>query len=116
MVSLHGSLNDDGVSGTADEVDYEAEIEGAADSGGKINGVTILITMDTNVTHATLTNGALIIGFRYEVSGFWLGDNSIEATFIKDDDDGDLVDRGKGICRRTHQRKYAYRAWGYLHL
>lgn len=53
VVSLRGRRNGDGVSGTASEVDYEAEIEGAADSTSTINGVTILITPTTNVTKAT---------------------------------------------------------------
>jgi len=99
MVSMHGRRNDDGVSGTATEVNYEAELEGAANSVSTIDGVTILITPSTNVTHATLTDGALIIGSRYEVSGFWLGDNSIEATLIRDDDDSDLVDEVKGVVQ-----------------
>jgi len=96
VVSLRGTRNSDGVSGTATEVEYEAEIEGAA-LAGAINGVTILITTNTNLTLATLTSGALRDGFRYEVSGFWLDDNTIEATYIKDDDDGDDVDEIKGF-------------------
>ncbi len=96
VVSLRGTRNSDGVSGTATEVEYEAEIEGAA-LAGAINGVTILITTNTNLTLATLTSGALRDGFRYEVSGFWLDGNTIEATYIKDDDDGDDVDEIKGF-------------------
>ena len=102
VVSLRGRRNGDGVSGTATEVDYEAEIEGAADSTSTINGVTILITPTTNVTQATLDpSGDLIDGLRYEVSGFWLDNTTIEATFIKDDDDsgsgGDGIDEVKGF-------------------
>ncbi|MEE8364242.1 MAG: DUF5666 domain-containing protein [Gammaproteobacteria bacterium] len=101
VVSLRGRRHGDGVSGTATEVEYEAEIEGAA-SGGAINGVTILITPTTNVTKATLDiNDDLIDGSRYEVSGFWLDNTTIEATFIKDDDDsgsgGDGIDEVKGF-------------------
>ncbi len=96
VVSLRGTRNSDGISGTATEVEYEAEIEGAA-LGGAINGVTILITSSTNVTLATLTGGALTDGSRYEVSGFWVNDSTIEATFIKDDDDSDGVDEVKGF-------------------
>ena len=90
VVSIRGTRNDDGVSGTADEVEYEAELEGAA-VGNTINGVTI-------ITDQTLTTG-----IRYEVSGFWVNDSTIEATFIKEDDDGgapgvgDSVDEVKGF-------------------
>jgi len=102
VVSLRGRRNDDGVSGSASEVEYEAEIEGAA-SGGAINGVTIMIDLfHTNVTNATLrTGGALIDGFRYEVSGFRLNDTTLRATFIKDDDDNDGVDEIKGVVEAS---------------
>lgn len=94
VVSVRGRRNDDGVSGTADEVEYEAEIEGAADASGKILGITILQTPKTNAPGipATLANGT-----RYEVSGIWIDDTTIEATFIKIDDDGDGVDEIKGF-------------------
>ena len=96
MVSIRASRNSDGFSGSATEVDYEAEVEGAA-LAGAINGVTIVITSSTNITHATLTSGALTDSYRYEVSGFWMSDSTIEATFIKDDDDGDNIDEVKGF-------------------
>ena len=120
VVSIRGRLNDDGVSGTATEVEYEAEIEAAADSANTINGVTILIIAgSTNVSQASLTSGALNIGSRYEVSGFWLDDSTIEATFIKDDDDGgpggDGIDEVKGYVEAIdstsitlHGVKYQY--------
>jgi len=86
VVSLRGTRNSNGISGTADEVEYEAEIEGTADATGKINDVTILFIEKTNTSMATLSSGALIDGNRYEVSGFWIADKTIEATFIKDED------------------------------
>ncbi len=85
VVSLRGTLNSDGVSGTADEVTYEAEIEGTASADNIINGVSI-------ITDQTLTAGV-----RYEISGFWISDTSIEATYIKVDDDGDNEDEVKGL-------------------
>ena len=85
VVSIRGTRNDDGVSGTADEVEYEAEVEGAADADNAINGVTII------------TDQTLATGTRYEVSGFWVNDSTIEATFIKIDDDGDAEDEVKGF-------------------
>jgi hypothetical protein len=102
VVSLRGRRSDNGVSGTADEVEYEAEIEGLADSATTINGVTILIDDNTNLTLApTIINGALDVTQRYEVSGFWVGDLIIQATFIKHDDDsgagGDGIDEVKGL-------------------
>ena len=89
VVSLRGRRNDDGVSGTADEVEYEAEIEGAAAADNVINGVTIVITDNTNVTATLSVSGVLDVGVRYEVSGHWLNNTNIEATFIKIDDDAD---------------------------
>ena len=74
VVSLRGRRNADGISGTADEVEYEAEIEGAADPGNIINGVTII------------TDDILTPGIRYEVSGFWVNDTNLQATFIKVED------------------------------
>lgn len=97
VVSIRGMRHSDGVSGIATEVDYEAELEGAA-SGGAINGVTILIASNANVALASLdVNGNLIDNNRYEVSGFWLDNSTIEATFVKDDDDGDSVDEVRGF-------------------
>jgi len=84
VVSLRGTRNSDGISGTAEVVEYEAEIEGAAGLGNTINGVTII------------TDQTLIRGTRYEVSGFWVNDTTLQATFIKVDDDGDSIDEVKG--------------------
>ena len=103
VVSLRGRRNDDGVSGTADEVEYEAEIEGAAGADNTINGVTILIDNNTNITRApSISASALLLDIdqRYEVSGFRVSDFIIQATFIKHDDDlgpsGDGIDEVKG--------------------
>jgi hypothetical protein len=86
VVSVRGRRNDDGVSGTADEVEYEAEIEGEA-SGGQINGITVLINEKTNTDD--IAGNTLVDTQRYEVSGFWINDNTIEATYIDDDDDAE---------------------------
>ena len=95
VVSVRGRRNDDGVTGTASEVEYEAEVEGAADANGDINGITILFTPKTNAPG--IPN--LVNGTRYEVSGIWIDDFTIEATFVKQDDDGgtgDTIDEIKG--------------------
>lgn len=105
IVSLRGRRNDDGATGTADEVEYEAEIEGAA-SGGAINNVTILITPRTNSSEIPGFGGSLSNGTRYEVSGIWLDNNTLEATFIKEDDDsgagGDGIDEIKGFVEAVN--------------
>jgi len=86
VVRIRGKLHDDGVSGTADEVEYEAEIEGTAGTGNTINGYNII------------TDQSLTPGTRYEVSGFWIDDSTIDATFIKVDDDNDGgIDEIKGF-------------------
>jgi len=97
-VRLRGRRNEDGISGIAEEVEYEAEIEGSA-SGGVINGITILMNTKTNTGEATLTGGGdLVDNNRYEVSGLWLDDTTLDATYIKDDDDGDDEDEIKGYA------------------
>ena len=99
MVNVRGRRNDDGVTGTATEVEYEAEVEGAA-QGGQILGITILQTPNTN-NIAPGSPDPLSDATRYEVSGVWLDDTTIEATFIKLDDDpgagGDGIDEIKGF-------------------
>ena len=98
VVTLKGERNDDGVSGTVTEVEYEAEIEGTADADGKINGVSFIIDDKTNTSSApSVTANALVENQRYEVSGFSINDTTIHATFIKHDDDGDVVDEVKGV-------------------
>lgn len=91
VVSIRGRRNDDGVSGVADEVSYEAEIEGEL-SGGTIHGISIVATPTTNGPN--LSNGN-----RYEVSGIWIDDSTLEATFVKADDDGDGEDEIKGFVK-----------------
>lgn len=108
IVSLRGKRNADGVSGIALEVKYEAELEGAA-LDGKINGVTIMITPATNFS------GALTNGVRYEVSGFWLDDTTIEATFIKLDDDGDAEDEVKGLVQAVDSTSITVNGTLYLY-
>jgi hypothetical protein len=98
-VRLRGRRNDDGISGIADEVEYEAELEGAADVNGDINGVVIVRASNIN---AAGIPGPLANGVRYEVSGIWLDQSTIEATFIKLDDDGDGVDEIKGVVEAVN--------------
>ena len=99
VVSIRGRRNDDGVTGVADEVEYEAEIEGNA-SGGQINGITVLINQKTNTDE--IAGSTLVDTQRYEVSGFWINDNTIEATYIKEDDDGDSDDEIKGNVKNDN--------------
>ena len=96
LVSIRGRKSDDDISCVADEVAYEAEIEGTADVDGKINGIEIVQTPMTNNT-APGAPDPLNNGDRYEVSGIWIDDFTIEATFIKVDDDAD--DEIKGFVK-----------------
>jgi hypothetical protein len=98
VVTFKGTRNDDGVSGTVTEVEYEAEVEGTADADGKINNVSFIIDDKTNISLApSITANALAENQRYEVSGFWINDTKIHATFVKHDDDDDAVDEIKGV-------------------
>ena len=83
VVTLIGTRNADGVSGTATVVEYEPELEGKTFDGTTINGVTI-------ITDQSLTSGT-----GYAVSGFWINDTTLQATSIGPDD-GDLIDEVKG--------------------
>jgi hypothetical protein len=95
MVSLRGRIDPGGFTGIADEVEYEAEIEGAS-VDGVINGITILRTQTTNNGPGIPAVPASLPDGRYEVSGVWMNDFTIEATYIKTDDDGDTIDEIKG--------------------
>jgi len=112
VVGLRGRRNDDGVTGTADEVEYEAEIEGEA-QGGAITGITIVITGNTNASEIPGFSGALVNGTRYEVSGIWLDDTNIEATFLKIDDDGDDEDEIKGFVENAAPASFDVRGITY---
>jgi len=104
LVSIRGRRNDDGVSCVADEVEYEAEIEGAADGSGDINGIKIVRTPTTN---APGIPDPLDSGTRYEVSGVWIDDLNLEATFIKVDDDAN--DEIKGIVKNDGATSFEVR-------
>jgi len=84
VVSVRGSRRNNSNSCVAYEVEYEAEIEGPADNGS-IHGIEILFTSRTNSPGIT----SLVNGTHYEVSGIWIDDFTLEATFVKQDDDGD---------------------------
>ena len=102
-VSIKGSKQTGTTECEADEVEYEAEIEGAADANGRINGIAIQQTDDTN---APGIPAQLAQNTRYEVSGSWINDTTIEATFIKLDDDsgalGDGIDEIKGFVESVN--------------
>ncbi|MCG6889372.1 MAG: DUF5666 domain-containing protein, partial [Gammaproteobacteria bacterium] len=101
VVSVLGTRNDDGVSGTADEVRYEADIEGPA-VGGAIYGIQILLTDRTNSSDISASGiSALADGIYYEVSGIWIDDFTLEATYIKVVDDLDTDDEFKGYVKNA---------------
>ena len=103
VVSVRGTRS--GAIGVATEVEYEAEIEGAADVNGDILGITILQTPNTN-NIAPGSPDPLSNGTRYEISGIWINDSTLEATFIKQDDDGgaggDGIDEIKGFVESVN--------------
>ncbi len=104
VVSIRGRRNSDGATGVADVVEYEAEIEGAA-LGGKINGVNILITPKTNTDD--ITGSTLLDRQRYEVSGVWIDDSTLEATYIENDDDAE--DEIKGFVESVGPSSFVVR-------
>ena len=104
VVSVLGRRNDDGVSGTADEVRYEAEIEGPADNGS-IYGIEILLSDRTNAPGIP----ALVNGTHYEVSGIWIDDFTLEATYIKEVDDPDTDDEFKGYVKNASATSFDVR-------
>jgi hypothetical protein len=106
LVSIRGRKSDDGVSCFADEVEYEAEIEGTADVDGKINGIEIVQTPKTNNT-VPGSPDPLVNGNRYEVSGIWIDNFTLEATFIKVDDDAN--DEIKGIVKNDGPTSFEVR-------
>lgn len=110
VVSIRGQRNDDGATGVADKVQYEAEIEGTADASGNINGIVIVQTPKTN---AQGIPNPLANNVRYEISGIWIDNNTIESTYIKVDDDGDGEDEIKGFVKNLGGGSFDVRSIGF---
>jgi hypothetical protein len=90
VVTVTGTLNDDGITGTAETIEFNDELEGPIDTGSinitagtfSVLGQVIRVTPDTVFRNtadlSTLTDGNVV-----EVSGFLNADGSIEATHIE---------------------------------
>ncbi len=95
VVTIEGSVNSDGTTGTAASISFADDVEGpitavtiAADGTGTITvlGQTVTLTADTHFesNDASVTALAqLAVGHVVEVSGFSSGDGSIVATHVE---------------------------------
>ncbi|MDH5360798.1 MAG: DUF5666 domain-containing protein [Gammaproteobacteria bacterium] len=95
MVTLHGSINANGITGNATSISFADNVEGvvistaiAADGTGSLDvmGQTVTVTAQTlfesGVTGINLIND-IVNGNIVEVSGFSQGDGNITATYIE---------------------------------
>ena len=98
VVIVRGTLNSDGTTGVASQIDYDDIVEGPIESidiaAGTLTVLSQLIRVDDGtsfglaITPASLDG--LQVGDPIEVSGFLLADASISATRIERSDDNDL--------------------------
>lgn len=107
IVTVVGVIAEDGENGTADEVDFDDEVEGPIDSidvaGGTlvVLGQTVLVNAETQYDDSIVPNSleGLSEGQVIEVSGFVGADGSITATHIEltDDDDFEVTGVVSGL-------------------
>jgi hypothetical protein len=89
IITLKGSVNADGVTGTADSIEYNDRVEGpiTSISGDTlvVLGQTIIINGDTVFDDSVSTQslGGLTAGDVIEVSGFVNGSGEIVATYVE---------------------------------
>jgi len=93
VVTIIGSVNDDGVTGTAGSIEYDSEIEGpvAADPVEDPDGVsktleifTVTVVVDRNATVFVATDyGSLAQNDVLEVSGYFDADGKLLATRVE---------------------------------
>jgi len=109
IVTVTGTVNDDGLTGTADSIDFDHELEGPisgaiTDNGTtktfEVMGITVEVSdttteFDDNITFATINSGDFV-----EVSGLPDENGTLIATYIDASDDpyqdGDEVE-AKGV-------------------
>ena len=82
-VKIEGTVNDDGVTGTADSIYYDDDVEGPIDSGSMVAdattktftvlGMSVLVDADTTVFDDGATFDNLAEGDNVEVSGYFDG-------------------------------------------
>ncbi len=101
IVSLTGSVNDDGTTGTASAIHYEEQIKGPLDSIDlAANTLTVLgqvVVFDdlTNLENIILAD--LIPGDFLEISGFFNSNNELYATRIEKDNPVDETLKIEGV-------------------
>lgn len=88
MVTVHGSINDDGMTGTADSVDYRDNLEGPISSIDPATNSFVALGYTVTVDAVTIFDDALTfdqlaVGDFVEVSGALDADGNIRATFIE---------------------------------
>jgi hypothetical protein len=88
VVTVTGTTDDSGASGTASSIDYSDELEGVvemidlASQTLVVLGQTLQVTADTRFEHTTDLS-TLALGNIVEVSGFANADGMIQATYIE---------------------------------
>lgn len=98
-VRLRGRRNDDGLTGTVDSVEFEAEVEGILDHTGDDNVYTVRgrrVYADDDTRYIGGTSLSLD-GQNVEVYGHQNPDGSIHATLVRLDSDDTGDDEFKGI-------------------
>ena len=86
VVKVNGRVNDDGVTGSADEIEYEDSLKGPVANktadGFSVLGQNVTVTA-TTVFQGVADLAALANGQVVEVSGFPIADGSITATLVE---------------------------------
>ena len=93
IITLKGSVNDDGVTGTADSIVYDDKVEGPITS---INGDILVVLQHTIILNGTVFDdnvptqsvAGLTVGDVIEVSGFLNANGDIVATYLELDNSG----------------------------
>ena len=102
VVWVHGSVDDDGENGIADEIEYDEQLEGPIDSIDVANGTIIVLGQTVAVDNGTVFDDdispqsleGLSPGDFVEVSGFVDADGIIAATYIESEDDNEFEIQG----------------------
>lgn len=102
LVTVEGAIDEDGATGTAARVIFDAEVEGPVASLDVANARFVVLGRTVQVDGATVfapdivprAVEGLAVGDRVEVSGLLAGDGAVLATRIERSDDPDLEVKG----------------------
>lgn len=88
VVEIHGSVDDDGLTGTADEISYHSELKGPVTAVDAAAGTVTVFGQLVTVSSATVFDdvaglAGMAVGNVVEVYGFPAADGSIAATRIE---------------------------------